>query len=146
MNTTLSITLSATLLLLAGQAGAGMYRCGNTFSDKPCSGASGKELKTYASGDTAGEGQSLLERGSKVCADDLPKRFSFMDPDSVKIRAVAGGGKMEVIDYASQKITARAYQLMVNEKNEYGAYTGEKPYRCYTSEDGQRILQFRRGS
>jgi len=137
--------LFSVLLLLAGQAGAGMYRCGNTFSDKPCPGGEGKELKAYASGDTASDGQSPLAAGGKLCGDNLLQRFTFMDPDSVKIRGI-GGGQLEIIDYASKKITARSYQLMVSEKNEHGAYTGESPYRCHTSEDGRRILQYRRGS
>ncbi len=47
----------------------------------------------------------------------------------------------EAIQYAGKAVAARKYHLTINTKNSRGAYTGERAYACYLSEDERRVLK-----
>ena len=128
-------------VLLPAQAG-GMYRCGNTFSDKPC--PDGRELKHYASGTTQQDGGGPKELGAQLCRDRFVEHFRIENPESVRIRQVTGG-QADIIDYgAGRQTTARTFQVEVMVLNAYGTFMGPELYRCHTTDDGRRLLRYAR--
>lgn len=80
-----------------------------------------------------------IEIGMLTCRREGPKSQPWKDPDSVKVGKVAGG-KMVTIGTARQKAAVRAFVVMVNAKNSFGGYTGDKPLFCYTTPDGQSFV------
>lgn len=77
-----------------------------------------------------------------ACAKQIHKFVTFSDPDTVKVVEVTGG-KFEVIDYADKRLAAVNFTVMVNAKGEMGGYTGPRAYQCWTSEDRQRVLDYK---
>ncbi len=126
---------------LAAQAG-GMYRCGNTFSDKPC--PEGRELKHYASGTIHQDGGGPKELGAQLCRDRFVEHFRIENPERVRIHQVSGG-QSDIIAYgASRQTTARTFQVEVMVRNAYGVFLGPEIYRCHTTDDGRRLLRYAR--
>lgn len=133
-----SLLTIAALSLTPLLASAQIYKCGNTFSEVPC-----------APSDPAGSNQNattLRNNASKVLPKppDLPARpeatarmvelcerevrSTLKDPASATLRDTRRGG-VETWCTKPQK-QVRYYWLTVNAKNSYGAFVGEKPYRC----------------
>jgi hypothetical protein len=77
-----------------------------------------------------------------VCVQQVRKFVAFRDPDSIKVVHISEG-KAEVIDYANTRLVAFRFDVMINSKNQYGAYGGARTYQCYTSEDRRRVLDYR---
>ena len=71
-----------------------------------------------------------IEVGARTCIDNVSKTMSANNPERVLIGEPTGG-KVELINYHGQKVTARKFTLLVN--------GGQ--WACTTSEDGRRILQ-----
>jgi hypothetical protein len=113
-----------------------LYRCGNEYSQTPCSGDAKKVRLSSANG----ADETATEGGNSVCERDLVKWVKFMDPYSIKIESVAKP-KGEIIDFADTRMSVWNHVVYVNAKNSYGAYSGTKAYNCYTSMDKQRILK-----
>jgi hypothetical protein len=67
-------------------------------------------------------------------------RLALPDPEGVKIVSVQRAGT-EVIQYAGKSLVARRYDMALNPRNAYGAYTGVQHFACYLSEDEQRVLR-----
>lgn len=74
--------------------------------------------------------ENPIEVGARTCIDNISKRMSANNPGLMSIGEPMGG-KVELIDYHGQKVTARKFTLLVNG----GRWT------CTTSGDGRRILQ-----
>ncbi|WP_221800487.1 DUF4124 domain-containing protein [Oceanobacter mangrovi] len=72
----------------------------------------------------------MLERS---CLQHVLDTHSFKDPDSVRIEGV------KYAWLANGSLPRYAILLDVNAKNSWGAYVGAEQYRCYLSEDGQRL-------
>ncbi|MET0333433.1 MAG: hypothetical protein ABW190_04115 [Rhizobacter sp.] len=123
--------------LMAGTAGAQtLYRCGNTYSQTPCAAdAASARLSANAAPDVAaGSG------GQELCASEGVAQLGFPDPESTRVRSITRAGT-EVIQYAGKALAARRYNMVLNTKNSSGAYTGERSYHCYLSEDERRVLK-----
>lgn len=128
----LGALLMATLPSLAGAQT--MYRCGNTFSQKPC-GDSAAAVKVPGTQVTAGAGTSA--------------------PDSVCSRAALGNGNYRIdslesggtdtVTYAGQTVAAKLYRVNMTRLDEHGRSMGRTAAVCYLSEDGQRVLKIERG-
>jgi len=82
------------------------------------------------------------EAADHACAKQIQKHVTFSDSDSVKVVGVTGG-KFEVIDYMDKRIAAVHFTVMANAKGEMGGYTGPRAYQCWTSEDRQRVLDYK---
>ena len=82
------------------------------------------------------------ETSDHVCVQQIHKFVSFRDPDSIKVVHVSEG-KPEIIDYANTRLLAFRFDLLVNSKNQYGAYGGARTYQCFTSEDRRRVLDYK---
>lgn len=117
----------ALLLLLPSLAFGQVYRCGATYQSQPCDG--GRQLEIRSTAPAVSQ-----ERAKAFCDTLLQARLK--DPDSAKM-----DGDWRYIGaqrYDGQ--AALAWGRMVNAKNSFGGYTGEKPVVCYLSPDGERML------
>lgn len=134
--TRLLLTMIATCLA-AGTAGAQtLYRCGNTYSQTPCAASAASARITANAVPDASPGSA----GQELCASEGVAQLAFPDPDSTRVRTITKVGT-EVIQYAGKPIAARRYNLLINTKNAQGAYTGDRAYLCYLSEDERRVLK-----
>ena len=128
--------LGALLLVPAPPMAQTLYRCGNTYSQTPCT--PDAQPARVSSGAVPDQPAGL--QGAQLCAAELPRLIGMPDPHGARIESVIKGDS-EVIRYAGQPIAARKYHLSINARNAAGAYAGERPYLCYLSEDERRILQ-----
>lgn len=128
------------LLALAGAASCAaaqtLYRCGSTFSQTPCD-KTAEPIKVYP--DRRADPPPGL-RGAELCKRLVPAAVPLKDPYSAVVE-VERKGRSEVIEFKGQPLAARRFDVFINAKNSYGAYTGEKLYRCYLSEDEARLLR-----
>lgn len=113
-----------------------LYRCGNTYSQTPC--APDATPARISAG--AAPEQAVGSSGKDLCASEGVARLRFPDPQSTRIQSVVKSGA-EVIQYAGKPMAARKYKLTLNTKNEVGAYTGDRVYLCFLSEDERRVLK-----
>ena len=82
------------------------------------------------------------ENAEHVCAQQVRKFVAFRDPDSIKVVHISEP-KAEVIDYAGTRLVGFRFDVMINSKNEFGAYAGARTYQCFTSEDRRRVLDYK---
>ena len=82
------------------------------------------------------------DKDEHVCVQQVRKFVAFRDPESIKIVHLSEG-KAEIIDYAGTRLMAFRFDVMINSKNEYGAYAGARTYQCFTSEDRRRVLDYK---
>ena len=113
-----------------------LYRCGNTYSQTPCA----ADAASMRISPGAAPEQAPGASGKDLCASDGVAQLHFPDPDSTRIQSVTKAGS-EAIQYAGKPIAARKYHLAINTKDGNGAYTGERVYVCYLSEDERRVLK-----
>lgn len=129
------IAIAICFLSIGVSAGAqAMYRCGNTYSDRQC-GPTAEQLKT-----STGEhpivrlldipATPVVEAKAKaICKESLINLMK--DPDSAKIGEVTRGALDHVRnDQTGKVLVVRRYNVMINAKNSYGGYTGQKRYGC----------------
>lgn len=127
------------LLLVGPGAGAmaqPMYRCGNTYSQIPCDKAA-EPVRVFQD---AKKAPPAGLRGKELCKASVPASMNLKDPYSAKVETL-GAPTPEVIKYAEEPIVAKRYDVAMNAKNSYGAYTGIKVYFCYLSDDEMRLLR-----
>jgi hypothetical protein len=72
----------------------------------------------------------VLQKG---CLRHILDTHSFKDPDSVRVEGAEYGWVV------NDSLPRYAILLDINAKNSWGAYVGAKQYRCFLSEDGQRL-------
>lgn len=117
-----------------------IYRCGSTYSNRPC--ADAKVVDAPASAASASGGNAGDDMQDHVCVRDIKSALAWFDPDSVKVTAVTGPG-WESVKIGNQSIAAKRYVLTVNAKNSYGGYTGGREFVCNVSPATGKILEFR---
>ncbi|MEO8153992.1 MAG: hypothetical protein ABI605_13040 [Rhizobacter sp.] len=113
-----------------------LYRCGNTYSQTPC--APDAAPARISAG--AAPEQAVGSSGKELCASEGVAQLRFPDPESTRVQSVVKAGA-EVIRYADKPIAARKFNLVINTKDGAGAYTGDRSYVCYLSEDERRVLR-----
>lgn len=129
---------TAALCLAPLLASAQIYKCGNSFSEVPCSPSvpEGSKPNPATQRTTAPRAlpkpQDLPARPEatarmvELCEQEV--RSTLKDPASATLRDARRGG-VETWCTKPQK-QVRYYWMTVNAKNSYGAFVGEKPYRC----------------
>lgn len=136
---TLLFTAAVALLLPASVGAQTMYRCGTTFSQQPC-GADAKAIATVGVVQPERPADpSKVVAMQAACQQWVREKPAWKDRDSVRsttpvrqkldTRTVAGVGQLVV-----------PYRTMVNAKNSYGAYQGEKTYTCFADRDESKII------
>ena len=113
-----------------------MYKCGNTYSQIPCDKAA---EPTRVFNDAKADPPVGL-RGKELCKAAVPKSVNLKDPYSARVETV-GGPAFEVVTFANQPLTVKRYDVAMNAKNSYGAYTGIKMYKCFLTEDDSRVFE-----
>lgn len=116
-----------------------MYRCGNTFSQQPC-GSDAKAIATVGvvQPETALTPAKIAAMQSE-CQQWVRDKPSWKDRDSVKT-SVPVRGKLDARTVNGVAQLVVPYRALVNAKNSYGAYQGEKTYICYASRDESKIV------
>jgi hypothetical protein len=125
---------AAALLATASHAQT-LYRCGSTFSQVPCA-ADAASMQTRA--DRVADAPAAAH-GADLCTAAAPTMLALVDPYSAQIESVQRG-PAESIMYGNRPTTAHTYVMMINAKNQYGAYNGTRAYACHLSEDELRVL------
>lgn len=114
-----------------------LYRCGNTYSQTPCS-AEARPARLF-------QGQAPEKApgpvGFDLCAAAAGAKASASEPGSVRVQPL-GARVSEVIQFAGQPLSAHRYDLAVDARAAYGASAGPVAYSCWVSEDQARVLQF----
>lgn len=131
--------VAAAMLLAAATAAHAqkMYRCGSSFSQVPCGSADQKEVSTLRHGTQA---SPLADAAKAECQRQLTQQVTFNDVESVRFESITRG-EADVFTINGIRVEGRPYRMMVNAKNEYGAYPGARPYRCIVTLDERRVLQ-----
>lgn len=137
--------IALAFLLAAGTAGAQtMYRCGNTFSQEPC-GPGATEIK--AAGvpqpivDTVKEDPAKTAAMGAACQEYLTRAPAWKDRASVRVSGVQRG-RLADATIAGKTTRVRMYGAIVNAKNGFGGYSGERLALCYTDVAETKILDF----
>jgi hypothetical protein len=131
-----ALAFGALLAVSTHAASQTLYRCGNTYSQTPCAADAASARISAGAAPEAAAGMS----GSELCSSQGVAQMGFPDPASTRIRTATRAGT-EVIQYAGKPIASRKFNVVLNTKNEVGAYTGERVYACYLSEDERRVLK-----
>ena len=128
------------LLVLASGAAAAqqLYRCGNTYSQVPC--AANAEPRKMLRDNSVGGGAAAAQSGKDLCRRQVSGAAGLVDPYSVVVESVSEG-RHDTIRIGDELVVARRYDVALNAKNEFGAYSGVQVYRCFVSEDEQRLLK-----
>lgn len=121
-----------------------VYRCGNTFTGTPC-GPDAKVLvapppapaKLEAPAYTPPPPADQIEANKATC--EKKTRAAMKDPESTRIKSVSRAGRA-LQRLAGKSFYGVSYDMNVNAKNSYGAYTGEKLYNCVFSMDEKTYL------
>jgi hypothetical protein len=133
-----SLVLGLCAITLHAQAQQ-MYKCGNTYSQTPCS----SETKPTRLFQSATPDKEPGLTGYELCAATAPGKVVTPERESARVQAL-GQRVSEVIQYAGQPISAHRYDLTIDAKTQYGVYSGPVAYSCWVSEDQARILHFAR--
>lgn len=139
LNSTSTAIAVLTALTLSMPASAQkLYRCGNQFSQTPCSGeAVGQALPNGAIKATLGDG---MQGGGATCGKALLKTLSLPDTHTAEIES-ATRGKAATIEFANQPIVARTFDVSIAMRNGLGSKVGTRSATCFVSEDEQRVLK-----
>ena len=130
-----------------------LFRCGNNFSQTPCSGeaktvyrcggvASDKPCPTdakIADLQTKSPSSDRIETMKEACMTWLRTVPEWKDRDSLKFGAVSRG-KFDVKTLNGTPTVVVSYLTTINGKNSYGAYVGERVAVCYANEQETKIL------
>lgn len=133
--------VGAALLCATGLAGAQtMYRCGNTFSQKPCGdGATAVKVPGAGASGAASPG-TTAPGGSTSQAACTRAALGARPTERLRVESVEFGGT-EVIQYAGSSVAAKLYRISLAESAVDGSTLGYRSVTCYMSEDGQRVLR-----
>ncbi len=140
--------MRAQTLLLAiavgiGPAGAWaqVYKCGSTFSDRPC-GSNPVKVGGASAGNSAdpatAAGEGLPEYVT-TCLNAIRAQGNFVDKEGLRVDGHSK--KWENFEYADKPMAGPKVTLSINAMGPNGAYTGARNYSCYMSEDARRVLR-----
>lgn len=121
------VLLAALAVLPAAGMAQQVYRCGAAYQAQPCDGGKALDIKATAPAPNH-------ERAKTLC--DVLLQARLKDPESARL--VTEWRYIGAQRYQGE--AAVAYGRMVNGKNDFGGYTGEKATICYLTPDGQRML------
>jgi len=130
--------LASALALAAAPAWAqgGLYRCGNTYSQVPCSAdARAASVPTGAAPDPA---PGLA--GADVCATHALRALGADGGLAGRLES-SQRSPAEVIQYAGQSLAARTWRVTLAVRTIDGMAAGHRVFRCHLSEDERRVLR-----
>ncbi len=138
-----AVTLLSAIGLAIGPAGAWaqVYKCGSTFSDRPCGTNATKISGAGASNSTdstATVGEGLPEYVT-ICLNAIRAQVNFVDREALRVDGHSK--KWETFQYADRPMAGQKVTLSINAMGPNGSYTGARNYTCYMSEDARRVLR-----
>ena len=117
-------------------AQGGLYRCGNTYSQVPCStDAQAASVPTGAAPDPA---PGLT--GAEVCAAHALRTLGADSGLAGRLES-SQRGPAEVIQYAGQPLATRTWRVTLAVRTVEGLAAGHRAFRCHLSEDERRVLR-----
>jgi hypothetical protein len=134
--------IAIALLLWMGGAWGQVYKCGNTYSDKPCGtkvvrlSGTGAEEDSQAASPSSGDG---LPEYVTACLNAVRATRNFPDKENLRVDHYAK--TWQTFDYADKRILGLLVTLKINPMGSAGSYTGARPFSCQMSEDGRRVLK-----
>lgn len=140
--------IAAASLILSSQAFAQVYKCKvngkSVFSDVPCADDAKKVHVFKDAAPSSGGGTGSLGTGAEACKEAFAKEIGW-DPERTKENWQVSGGKMELIEYADAKLSARRFAMVARTRNsDTGVLMSVGSTVCYTSPDGRRVLKLGR--
>ena len=122
------------------------YRCTDAsgtveYRDSPCS--IQRESRVPTSDPASSTSGKDFVPGD-ICVEQLKTRVAFKDPDSVKVLSKLRKAGADLIDWNGIRVEALQFDLLVDAKNSYGAYTGGESYRCDIGLDSRRVFSIQR--
>ena len=113
-----------------------LYRCGNQFSQTPCS----KDAPPARIRSSAAPDRPETPGGKDLCIAQASKMLGFTEPQPEVFDSV---NKMpaQVIQYAGTPIAAKTYLLQSRGRVHQGLLVPELSLACFLSDDEQRLLQ-----
>ncbi len=136
--------VGAALLCATGLAGAQtMYRCGNTFSQKPC-GDSATTVKVPANAapsEASAPAPAQASGGAgQACSSAAISAASRNDGSKLRVEGIRPAGT-GVVQYAGQAVAGRKYVVQLAAVSPTGMPLGQVALTCYLSEDDRRVLR-----
>lgn len=113
-----------------------LYRCGNEFSQTPCS----KDAPTTRMRSSAAPDRPETPAGKDLCVAQASKLLGFAEPQPDLFDSV---NKMpaQVIQYAGTPIAAKKYLLQSRGRIHQGVLVPAISLDCLLSDDEQRLLK-----
>jgi hypothetical protein len=117
-------------------AQGGLYRCGNTYSQVPCS----ADARTASVPTGAAPDLAAGPTGAEVCAAHA---LRMLGAESVLAGRLESSqrGPAEVIQYAGQPLATRTWRVTLAVRTVEGLAAGHRAFRCHLSEDERRVLR-----
>ena len=113
-----------------------LYRCGNQFSQTPCS----KDAPAARLRSSAAPDRPETPGGKDLCIAQASKMLGFNEPQPEVFDSVS---KMpaQVIQYAGTPIAAKSYWLQSRGRVHQGLMVPAISLECFLSDDEQRLLK-----
>ena len=129
------------IALFAGSVGAQtMYRCGKSFSQEPCRPVAKVVTKAAVQPSKNTLSAEDLSAITEQCRQKISALPDWKDRDSLKFGSIYPSVTQTRIVQGVPMIV-RSRTFMVNAKNSYGAYTGDKPAFCYADEEETKVVE-----
>lgn len=131
------VALAAALVVAAVPAAAQtLYRCGNEYSQTPCS----KDAPPARLPSSAAPDSPAAPGGKDLCIAEASKALGFNEPQPGLFENV-DKGSAQVIQYAGTPIAAKTYVLSNRGKVHGGLLVPEQSLLCHLSDDERRLLR-----
>ncbi|XVJ71245.1 MAG: hypothetical protein HEQ39_17820 [Rhizobacter sp.] len=130
------LTVFATTALPLPATSQTLYRCGNEFSQTPCS----KDAPAARIRSSAAPDRPETPGGKDLCIAQASKMLGFAEPQPEVFDSV---NKMpaQVIQYAGTPIAAKTYWLQSRGRIHQGILVPAVSLECFLSDDEQRLLK-----
>ena len=135
-NAALPSGLACALLLALPAAAQQLYRCGNEYSQTPCT-PDAKGRKVFQDNASA---KPPGTTGLELCSAKVVDSLVTPDPASARVQQV-GDRRMEVIQHAGASLASHRYDLRASAKTEFGVFGAPAHFSCWLSEDQARVLR-----
>jgi hypothetical protein len=113
-----------------------LYRCGNEFSQTPCS----KDAPAARIRSSAAPDRVETPTGKDLCIAQASKMLGFSEPQPEVFDSV-NKAPAQVIQYAGTPIAAKKYLLQSRGRVHQGLLVPALSLECFLSDDEQRLLK-----
>lgn len=132
----LLITGAAALAAPAPATAQTLYRCGNEFSQTPCS----KDAPATRMRSASAPDRPETPAGRDLCIAEASKALGFSEPQYELFDSV-NKGPAQVIQYAGTPIAAKTYVLQNRDRVQQGLLVPAQSLVCHLSDDERRLLR-----